>query len=127
MKSSENSIKDFFSDLTEPRGSNKRHQLIDITTIALCAVICNADTWEEIEEFGHAKYEWFKTFLELPRGIPSPDTFARVFAGLDPVEFREAFLRWVEVIKTMPRDRLSPLTGRRFVTPTTRKRLLFTW
>ena len=50
-----NSISDFFSDLTEPRDSNKRHKLIDIITIALCAVICGADTWEEIEEFGHTK------------------------------------------------------------------------
>jgi predicted transposase YbfD/YdcC len=95
-----NSIRDCFSGLTEPRDSNKRHQLIDIITVVLCAVICNADTWEEIEEFGHAKYEWFKTFLELPHGVPSPDTFARVFASLEPMEFREAFLRWVEAIKT---------------------------
>ena len=93
------SIKDCFSGITDPRDSNKRHQLIDIIAIALCAVICNADTWEEIEEFGQAKHEWFKTFLELPHGIPSPDTFARVFASLDPVEFREAFLRWVEAVK----------------------------
>ena len=100
MGNDKNSIKDCFSGLTEPRDSNKRHQLIDIITVALCAVICDADTWEEIEEFGHAKYEWFKTFLELPHGVPSPDTFARVFASLEPMEFREAFLRWVEAIKT---------------------------
>jgi predicted transposase YbfD/YdcC len=93
------SIKDCFSGITDPRDSNKRHQLIDIIAIALCAVICNADTWEEIEEFGQAKHEWFRMFLELPHGIPSPDTFARVFASLDPVEFREAFLRWVEAVK----------------------------
>ena len=93
------SIKDCFSGLTDPRDSNKRHQLIDIIAIALCAVVCNADTWEEIEEFGQAKHEWFKTFLDLPHGIPSSDTFARVFASLDPVEFREAFLRWTEAVK----------------------------
>ncbi len=94
-----NSISDFFSDLTEPRESNKRHKLIDVITIALCAVICGADTWEEIEEFGHAKAEWFETFLELPHDIPAHDTFARIFASMDPKEFQQAFLRWVEAIQ----------------------------
>jgi len=96
-----NSIKDFFSDITEPRESNKRHKLIDIIAIALCAVICGADTWEDIEEFGLTKLEWFRTFLELPHGIPSPDTFARVFASMDPVEFRKAFLGWVQSVQTV--------------------------
>ncbi len=96
-----NSISDFFSDLTEPRESNKRHKLIDVITIALCAVICGADTWEEIEEFGHAKAEWFGTFLELPHGIPAHDTFARIFASMDPKEFQQAFLGWVESIQSI--------------------------
>lgn len=64
-------------------------------------MICGADTWEDIEEFGIVKNEWFKTFLELSHGIPSSDTFARVFASLDPVEFREAFLGWVEAVQTV--------------------------
>lgn len=81
-----NTIEDFFSDLTEPRESNKRHKLIDIITIALCSVICGADTWEDIEEFGHTKWEWFGKFLELPHGIPAHDTFARVFANMDPTK-----------------------------------------
>ena len=96
-----NSISDFFSDLTEPRDSNKRHKLIDIITVALCAVICGADSFEEIEEFGHAKETWFRTFLELPHGIPSHDTFARVFATMDPKEFQKAFLGWVESIRSV--------------------------
>ena len=95
-----NSISDFFSDVTEPRNSNKRHKLIDIITIALCAVICGADTWEEIEEFGHAKVTWFETFLELPHGIPAHDTFARIFASMNPKEFQKAFLGWVESIRS---------------------------
>jgi predicted transposase YbfD/YdcC len=95
-----NSISDFFSDLTEPRESNKRHKLIDVLTIALCAAICGADTWEEIEEFGQAKAEWFGTFLELPHGIPAHDTFARIFASMDPKEFQQAFLRWAEAIRS---------------------------
>ncbi len=93
------SISDFFSDLTEPRDSNKRHKLIDIITIALCAVICGADTWEDIEEFGDTKKEWFERFLELPHGIPGHDTFARVFASMNPKEFQQAFLRWVEAVQ----------------------------
>jgi len=96
-----NSIGDFFSDLTEPRESNKRHKLIDVITIALCAVICGADTWEEIEEFGHAKAEWFGTFLELPHGIPAHDTFARIFASMDPKEFQQAFLKWAESVQSV--------------------------
>lgn len=96
-----NSLNDFFSDLTEPRGSNKRHKLIDIISIALCAVISGADTWEEIEEFGHAKATWFETFLELPHSIPAHDTFARIFASMDPKEFEKAFLGWVESIQSV--------------------------
>lgn len=95
------SIGDCFSDLTEPRDSNKRHKLIDIITIALCAVICGADTWEDIEEFGTTKKEWFERFLGLPHGIPGHDTFARVFASIDSEEFQQAFLTWVGAIRSI--------------------------
>ena len=96
-----NAISDFFSDLTEPRDSNKRHKLIDIITIALCAAICGADTWEDIEEFGDTKKEWFERFLELPHAIPGHDTFARVFASMNSKEFQQAFLGWVEAVQTV--------------------------
>lgn len=92
-------ISESFSGITEPRESNKRHKLIDIITIALCAVICGADTWEDIEEFGHTKKEWFERFLELPHGIPAHDTFARVFSSIDPKEFQQAFLSWIGAIQ----------------------------
>jgi len=98
------SIGDFFSDITEPRDSNKRHKLIDIVTIALCAVICGADAWEDIEEFGETRKGWFEQFLELPHGIPSHDTFARVFASMDPKEFQQAFLKWVEAVQTVTKQ-----------------------
>jgi predicted transposase YbfD/YdcC len=107
MRDHGKSIRECFSGITEPRGPNKRHQLIDIITLALCAVICSADTWEEIEEFGHAKHPWFTTFLELPHGIPSSDTFARVFACIDPTEFQEAFLRWGETIKMVTQGQIA--------------------
>ena len=70
-----------FSDLTDPRvDRTKLHKLVDILVIAICAVIAGADNWEDVEAFGTAKREWFQTFLELPNGIPSHDTFTRVFA-----------------------------------------------
>ena len=86
------SIKSHFSNITDPRDLNKRHKIIDIITIAICAVVCGADSWEHLEEFGHSKYDWLKDFLELPHGIPSHDTFGRVFARIDPVEFQQSFL-----------------------------------
>jgi predicted transposase YbfD/YdcC len=106
------SVKEFFSDITEPRDSNKRHKLIDIITIALCAVICGADTWEDIEEFGNTRKEWFERFLELPHGIPAHDTFARVFASMDPEEFQQAFLKWVEAVKTATKERIVAVDGK---------------
>ena len=73
------------SIIKEPRIDRiKKHNLIDILVIAICAVIANADGWEEIEDFANHRIEWFKSFLELPNGVPSHDTFARVFARLDP-------------------------------------------
>lgn len=95
------SIKKHFEIISEPRESNKRHKLIDIITIGICAVVCNADTWEAIEEYGKSKAEWLKNFLELPHGIPSHDTIARVFAQIDPVEFQQAFINWVQAINLL--------------------------
>ncbi|HEX8218598.1 MAG TPA: ISAs1 family transposase [Chloroflexia bacterium] len=86
-----------FSALEDPRVERtKLHQLLDIVTIAICAAICGADDWTEIELFGESKLEFFKSFLALPNGIPSHDTFNRVFARLNPQQFRECFLRWVQ-------------------------------
>lgn len=73
----------------------KLHKLLDIVVIAVCAVICGADSWEDMQRFGEAKYNWLKGFLELPNGIPSHDTFGRVFARLDPEQFEACFRRWI--------------------------------
>ncbi|PJE77329.1 hypothetical protein CI610_03753 [invertebrate metagenome] len=72
------------------------HNFIDILVIGICAIIANADTWEDMEEFGTEKEEWFRTFLELPKGIPSHDTFYRIFSLLDPDKFQSCFTRWVK-------------------------------
>lgn len=82
-------IADYFHDLDDPRVERtKRHQLIDIITITLLAIICGAEGWVSIETYGQAKYQWLKKFLELPNGIPSHDTFSRVFARLNPQQFQ---------------------------------------
>jgi predicted transposase YbfD/YdcC len=85
-----------FADLPDPRSEvNRRHLLTDILTIALCGVISGADGWEDIAEYGRSKKDFFKRFLELPNGIPSHDTFYRVFARLDPAAFAQRVGRWM--------------------------------
>ena len=72
------------------------HKLSDILLLTICAVISGAEGWEDIEEYGISKQEWLKTFLQLPFGIPSPDTFRRVFERINPREFEQCFRQWVQ-------------------------------
>ena len=93
------SILDHFDDLDDPRVERtRRHQLVDILAIAICAAICGADSWVHVELFGRSKLEWFQTFLELPNGVPSHDTFGDVFARLDPAQFQNCFVSWTQAI-----------------------------
>lgn len=92
-------IIEFFSVIPDPRiDRTKEHKLIDIIVIALSSVLCGAEGWSEIEEFGKGKKEWFKRFLELPNGIPSHDTFRRVFMLLDPKYFEEVLVKWARQV-----------------------------
>src|SRR5262245_60882812 len=85
-----------FACLPDPRiDRTKKHLLIDILAISLCATIAGADSFEEVERFGKAKFDWLKRFLALPNGIPSHDTFNRVFAALNPRKFNECVTGWL--------------------------------
>ena len=93
------SIAAHFRQWPDPRvRRTRRHTLEDILVITLCGVICGADDWVAIAEFGRAKRTWVRRFLALPHGIPSHDTFGRVFAALDPEAFTTAFLAWVATV-----------------------------
>ena len=90
------SIVGHFSILEDPRiDRNKRHSLIDIMVLTVCAVVSGAETWEDIEDFGEARLDWLKRFLDLENGIPSHDTIRRLFIRLDPEALRECFFSWV--------------------------------
>jgi predicted transposase YbfD/YdcC len=94
-----NSIMDHFSSLTDPRIVLKTdHKLIDIVVITVCATIAGADDWVEIADFGRLKENWFRNFLELPSGIPSHDTFNRVFARINPEEFGKCLISWLREV-----------------------------
>ena len=113
-KQASSSIRDYFGDMPDPRiDRTKRHELLDIIVIAICAVICGADDWVEVAMFGEAKQAWFRTFLELTNGIPSHDTFNRVFARLDPEAFRERFLKWIQAISEIIEGQVIAIDGKK--------------
>jgi predicted transposase YbfD/YdcC len=92
-------IKKYFRKLPDPRiQGRKRHLLLDIVVITICATICGCDDWQQIETFARARYDWLKTFLRLPEGIPSHDTFERVFDRLAPDEFQACFREWMHAL-----------------------------
>ena len=99
-------IKDYRS------GNAVDHKIIDILAIAILSVLCGADGWTDMEEFGNSKIEWLGKFLELPKGIPSHDTFGRVFAAIDPNEFHCSFMEWVQSLCEMSNGQLIAVDGK---------------
>ncbi len=107
-------LQDHFGTLTDPRVERTRaHELLDIVVIAICAVICGADTWVEVADFGRAKQTWLARFLKLPNGIPSHDTFGRVFARLDPEQFQASFLSWTATVSELTQGQVIAIDGKR--------------
>ena len=100
------------SEVPDPRGPNVRHKLSEVLTLALFAVLCGADGWVAVVTYAVAKEAWLRTFLELPGGIPSHDTFGRVFARLDPVAFEACFLRWVAALVELSGGKLVAIDGK---------------
>jgi predicted transposase YbfD/YdcC len=107
------SLFEHFSPLPDPRiDRTKRHVLLDIIGLSICAVICGADGWEAIEEYGDSKSEWLHQFLELPHGIPSDDTIRRVFTRLSPTRFQECFQEWIQAIATRTGGQVISVDGK---------------
>ena len=106
-------IEEHFSKVSDPRvDRTKDHKLIDIIAIAICAVICGAEGWVDIELFGKSKLPWLKTFLELPNGIPSHDTFGRVFSMIDAEQFQLAFYEWVWAVNDIIQGQIINIDGK---------------
>jgi predicted transposase YbfD/YdcC len=107
-------LEEHFSKVTDPRiDRRKEHKLIDMIVIAICAVICGAEGWTDIENFGNSKLPWLKSILELPNGIPSHDTFGRVFSMLDAQQFQLAFYEWVLAANEIVRGQIINIDGKR--------------
>ena len=112
-KSNGVSIIHCFDALKDPRVErSKRHKLLDIIAIAICATICGADSWVHMEMFGRSKEEWFKSFLELPGGIPSHDTLGAVFSRLDPEQFQHCFMEWTRQVAQLAQGEVVAIDGK---------------
>ncbi len=102
-----------FQAVGDPRlDRTKRHNLLDILVIGICTLLCGGESFNDMEDFGRAKRDWFKTFLELPSEIPSHDTFNRVFRALDPKKFQECFIRWTQSLRAAVAEEIVALDGK---------------
>jgi predicted transposase YbfD/YdcC len=107
------SLIEHFENLPDPRvNRTKDHELIDVLVIAVCTLLCAGESFNDMEDFGRAKEDWFKTFLTLRNGIPSHDTFNRVFAALDPKAFLDCFLRWTQSLRQAVAQEIVALDGK---------------
>ena len=101
------------AQVPDPRVNRTRdHELVDVLVIAVCTLLCAGESFNDMEDFGNAKLDWFKTFLTLENGVPSHDTFNRVFAALDPKHFLDCFLRWTQSMRTAVSQEIVALDGK---------------
>src|SRR5689334_22420845 len=113
MAAADRALLSHFATLQDPRVERTRlHPLANILTIAICAVIGGAESWDDIAACGVARAAWFGTFLDLRHGVPSHDTFNRVFAALDPVAFEASFLAWVRAARPVLPARVLAVDGK---------------
>ena len=104
---------DHFESLPDPRVERRKlHNLQEVVFMSICAVICGADDYVAIEHFARGKEDWLRQFLELKHGIPTHDTFGRVFAALDPVAFTDCFLNWVRSIVELSEQEIVAIDGK---------------
>lgn len=103
----------YFSGLTDPRVERTReHHLDDILFIAIASIICGAEGWNDMEEFGKSKEDWLRSFLQLPNGIPSHDTFNRVFSALNPEELEKYFIEWTRSVADLCEHEVIAIDGK---------------
>lgn len=113
FKDSGRDLLGYLNGVSDPRSErNQLHSFISIIAIAICGVICGADDWVEIEAYGNAKREWLETIVPLPNGIPSHDTFGRVFRLMDAQEFEQAFLEWVRTVSQVTQGEVVAIDGK---------------
>lgn len=105
-------IDSFFETIEDPRHHNTLHKLIDVIIITICGVVSGADTYEQIENFGKKRKRWLQKFLELPCGIPSHDTFGRIFERLNPQEFQSSFKKWIASVATQTKGKVVAIDGK---------------
>ena len=107
------SIMGHFTELVDPQvGPNRRHNLIDIIVLTVCAVVSGCETWEDIEDYGTFKGEWVKRLLELPNGIPSHDTIRRLFVRLDPQALQRCFFSWAHAVREQTEGDVVAIDGK---------------
>ena len=106
-------IEKYFGGLKDPRVERtKEHNLIDILVIAISAIICGANDWEAVAEYGRDNQAWFKTFLALPNGIPSHDTFWCGFGAVDPEQFQSCFVAWIQAVSQVTAGEIIAVDGK---------------
>src|SRR4029079_8788038 len=107
------SLVEHFATLTDPRvNRTKEHPLVNVLIIGVCTLLCRGETFNDMEDFGQAKREWFEAFLDLSHGIPSHDTFDRVFSAINPQQFLQAFLGWTQSVRQAVPDEIVAMDGK---------------